>query len=288
MRRKAKQGRRRRHYKSDNVAFSTVNCPRDLYNKFLVNMLSPRESSGLSAHTAFRATLHAPERFRESMGKSDMFPIIWDSGASACATFDKEDFLSFNNATNHKLMKSISGSHVVCGEGYALWSIPDETGVLRNLKLKALYVPDCTVRLLSTESLIQSYELDKIELQQGTLRLSGSKSDHGRNPITVRVHPSTNLPTSIAYRYNGCKTAAKSLNNVLSVVSSSNVDLSDSEKELLHWHQRLGHISFKRVQALFRSGVLSHTEATRRLHTDTSKVTHPQFGSRYNIFVPGD
>ena len=292
-RRKAKQGRRRRHYKRHNVDLSTVNCPRDSYNDLLVNMLSPREISGLSAHTALRAALHAPERFRESMGKSDMFPIIWDSGASTCVTFDKEDFLSFNNTTNHKPMKSISGSHVVCGEGYVLWSIPDETGVLRNLKLKALYVPDCTVRLLSTEGLLQSYKGEKIELQQGTLRLSGSKSENGRNPITVRVHPLTNLPTSIAYRYNGCKTAAKSLNNVLSVVSSSNVNLTDAEKELLRWHQRLGHISFKRVQALFRSGVLSHTEATRRLHTAASKITHPpkcaacQFGKQTCRPTPG-
>ena len=163
MRRRAKQGRRRRHYKKHhdnfhNVDFSTVNRPRDHYNDLLVNMLSPRDISGLSAHTALRAALHAPERFRESMGKSDMFPIIWDSGASACVTFDKEDFLSFNNKTNHKPMKSISGSHVVCGEGYVLWSIPDETGVLRNLKLKPFYIPDCSVRILSTEGLLQSHK----------------------------------------------------------------------------------------------------------------------------------
>ena len=64
------------------------------------------------------------------------------------------------------------------------------------------------------------------------------------------------------------------------------MNLTEPEKKLLRWHQRLGHISFKRVQALFRSGVLSHTEATRRLHTAASKIKNPpkcaacQFGKQ--------
>ena len=186
--------RRRRHYKHGNKASSqnhgSFTTPQSLgrkhYNDLLVNVLGPREISGLAAHTALRTALHAPERFRESMGKSDMFPIIWDSGASACVTFDRDDFLSFNGTTTHKPLKSISGTHAVRGEGYVLWSIPDETGVLRHLKLKALWVPDCHVRLLSTEGLLQTYKEEKIELKQGILRLSGSTSDQGRNPITVR------------------------------------------------------------------------------------------------------
>ena len=64
------------------------------------------------------------------------------------------------------------------------------------------------------------------------------------------------------------------------------MNLTDPEKELLRWHQRLGHISFKRVQSLFRSGVLSHTDATRRLHTAACKIQNPpkcaacQFGKQ--------
>ena len=71
------------------------------------------------------------------------------------------------------------------------------------------------------------------------------------------------------------------------------MNLTDPEKELLRWHQRLGHISFKRVQALFRSGVLSHSEATRRLHTAACKIKHPpkcaacQFGKQSCRPAPG-
>ena len=259
---------------------------RELYNNHLVNMIGPKDITGLSKHMALKAALHAPQRFRESMGKSDMFPIIWDSGASICVTFDKNDFLSLDRSKSHKPMKSISGKHAVEGEGHVLWSIPDDTGVLRHFKLKALWVPESQVRLLSTEGLLQQYKDETILLQSGELHLSGATCDRRRNSLTVRIHPSTNLPTSVAYRYNGCETVASALNNVISVVSSENMNLTDPEKELLRWHQRLGHISFKRVQALFRSGVLSHTEATRRLHTAASKIIHPpkcaacQFGKQ--------
>ena len=123
-------------------------------------------------------------------------------------------------------------------------------------------------------------------MRSGELRLSGIPSDPSRNSVSVRVHPRTNLPTSVAYRYNGCDTAVNCLNNILTVVSNENLNLSEPEKELLRWHQRLGHISFKRIQALFRSGVLSNSESTRRLHTAASKIIHPpkcaacQFGKQ--------
>ena len=191
-----------------------------------------------------------------------------------------------DTSKKHKPVKSISGNHAVKGEGYVLWSIPDDTGVLRHFKLKALWVPGSTVRLLSTEGLLQECKGESIQLQPGELHLSGLNSDRTRNPVTVRVLPTTNLPTSIAYRYNGCEAASNALNSIISVVSDENMNLSDPEKELLRWHQRLGHISFKRVQALFRSGVLSHTEATRRLHTAACKIKHPpkcaacQFGKQ--------
>ena len=228
---------------------------RALYNDMLVNMIGPKEISGMSHHTGLRAALHSPVRFREAMGKSDTFPIIWDSGASACITFDKDDFLSLDVSKNHNPLKSVGGHHKVQGEGFILCSIPDEREILRRLKLKALWVPESTVRLLSTEGLLNQYQGESILLQHGTLRLSGVDSDKARNPVTVRVHPGTDLPTSVAYRYNGCMSAVKSLNNVVSVVKKENINLTDPEKELLCWHQRLGHVAFKRVQALFRSGV---------------------------------
>ena len=116
--------------------------------------------------------------------------------------------------------------------------------------------------------------------------MSGIESDQNRNPLSIRVFPATNLPTSVAFRYNGCEAAASASNNIISLVSDEIMNLTEPQKERLWWHQRLGHISFKRVEALFRSGVLSHTEATRRLHATACKIEHPpkcaacQFGKQ--------
>ena len=57
------------------------------------------------------------------------------------------------------------------------------------------------------------------------------------------------------------------------VTSPTNVNLSEPEKELLRWHQRLGHISFRRVQWLMRQGLLSSSTRTRSLHS-TAKIIY--------------
>jgi hypothetical protein len=51
-----------------------------------------------------------------------------------------------------------------------------------------------------------------------------------------------------------------------SAVSPSNYNLSDTEKELLRWHFRLGHLHMRRVKFLMRSGALASSESLRRLH----------------------
>ena len=43
-----------------------------------------------------------------------------------------------------------------------------------------------------------------------------------------------------------------------------NHNLTEPEKEILRWHQKLGHISIKRVQWLMKQGMLSATEGARR------------------------
>ena len=137
-----------------------LNSP--IYNDHLVNIIGPKETASLSKHMAMKAGLHhAPLRFREEMGKSDMFPIIWDSGASVCVTFDESDFLSLDKSKSHKPMKSTSGRHAVKGEGYVL--------LLRHFKLKARWVPESQFRLLSTETLLQKYKGEFIEISSGEL-----------------------------------------------------------------------------------------------------------------------
>ena len=50
-----------------------------------------------------------------------------------------------------------------------------------------------------------------------------------------------------------------------STILGSNFNLTDGEKELLRWHQRLGHIGMKKVQWLMHQGIFGITETSRRL-----------------------
>ena len=58
-----------------------------------------------------------------------------------------------------------------------------------------------------------------------------------------------------------------------SIIHHSNLNVSRAQKELLQWHHRLGHMGFKKIQFLMRTGVLANTEATQSLHTSPCKLT---------------
>ena len=58
-----------------------------------------------------------------------------------------------------------------------------------------------------------------------------------------------------------------------SALEGANFNLTEPEKELLRWHHKLGHLSFRRVLWLFRQGVLAVTERAKRLQAAALKLT---------------
>lgn len=221
----------------------------------------------------------SPSTFKaevENHNKCHSFPIIWDSGASVCVTPDKNDFLSYKTTTDISKVKGLGGKvSTVIGQGEVLWSVHDTGGTLRHLKLKAYHIPQCQSRLISTSSLLASYKGEHLTIDSTSMRLSGMDGDSTRNPIIAFNNPLSNLPTTLAYQYNSTDVPAQALCHTVSTVNSNNANLSEAQKELLRWHQRLGHLAFKKIQHLMRTGVLSHTEGTRGLHTAASKLIEP-------------
>ena len=94
--------------------------------------------------------------------------------------------------------------------------------------------------------------------------------------ITVPFNPVTNLltkPTFTAPAANQLSTtSANPPGPNLTILS--NINLTYQEKEMLRWHQRLGHVSTLRIQWMMRQGLLSNTKQTRRLHSAAAKLTH--------------
>jgi hypothetical protein len=208
------------------------------------------------------------------MKKESTYPVIWDSGASISISHDREDFVgSLTSPGVGTVLKGIVKGLSIQGQGHVMWAMQDESGQLRALKLPAYYVPKARIKLLSTTSLLQTYPGESISMQAHQMTLSGIREIQGRGAITARVNPVNNLPTSTVYRYSDVPEAPKALNTIISTVSSQNMNLSEPQKELVRWHNRLGHVGYKRIQGLMRSGTLSHSESTRRLHTAACKLT---------------
>jgi hypothetical protein len=111
--------------------------------------------------------------------------------------------------------------------------------------------------------------------------------------IEILVDPRSNLHVGTAY--DGSKSTSDSIPAAAYTTATSlaNVNLSAAEKELLRWHCRLGHLSFKKIQFLMQSGVLAHTESTRRLQSAAAKIQSCpmcaacQFGKQRRKTTPG-
>jgi hypothetical protein len=126
------------------------------------------------------------------------------------------------------------------------------------------------------------------------MTLSGQEGTQGRGSVIARVNPNNNLPTTTSYRYSDVHEAPEALNaRITTVTSHENVNLSEAQKELVRWHNRFGHVGYKRVQGRMRSGTLAHSDATRRLHTAACKLTELpkcaacQFGKQKRRPTPG-
>ena len=95
------------------------------------------------------------------------------------------------------------------------------------------------------------------------------------------------------YHYNKVMEAANTLVNMVSTTAATNTNLGLADKELLCWHNRLGHIGMRKVQFLMRTGVLATSKATWRLHAAACKLTNLplcsacQFGKQRRRPEPG-
>ena len=240
---------------------------------FLTDSNIDKESKELATNIS----LLAPSRFRASMAiskESSQFPIVWDSGASICVTPERSDFTTYTSTTDVKEVKGVGGiSSSVIGQGEVKWAVYDVNGALRTFTLQAYHIPSSKTRLISTSSLLRAYRGEHITINENSLKLSGIKNDPTRSQVMVFNNPVTHLPTTTAYLPADTGIPERELYNTVATVSENNHNLSESQKELLRWHQRLGHLDFNKIKHLLRTGVLSHTEGTRSLHTAASKLT---------------
>ena len=224
-------------------------------------------------HEMDRLSLISPSVFRSQVQTSDAFHIIWDTGASVCVTPHRSDFVQYSTDVDMSNVRGMGGDSSVVGQGTVAWSMHDCNGNLRHFRLKAYHIPSSSARLLSTSVLLSEFDDETITVFPNHLELSGSPSDSTRGGVIATNHPFTNLPVTSAYLTPSTGAPGRALALNVQAVADANINLTAPEKELLKWHQRLGHLAFRKIQHLMRSGVLSHTAASRTLHTAAAKLS---------------
>jgi hypothetical protein len=236
---------------------------------------------------------YVPSCFRSDVPSkdTDSKSVIWDSGSSMSITFDRSEFVDgeYEVLPPDRTLTGISDTQVkIEGVGMVSWSFVDTKGTIRTLVLPCLYVPSIQQRLLSTSSLLKQYPKESISITKGKMVFSGTTA----NSIQANIDASNNLPTTKLVEPSVEAAKKKEMQTLVAVVAEANMNITEPEKELLKWHQRLAHIDCNKVKFLFRTGVLAHGEASRSLQTAASKIrTNPrcaacQFGKQCQLSVP--
>ena len=208
--------------------------------------------------------------------KEDLFTLVFDTGCSVALTFCESDFVEL-----HPMKGSIStanGSSPITGYGLVRWKLITELGELVDVNVPAQLCPDSLQRLLSPQAYCQYHNLGGDVDHFGgngfywwlTVVDDRDKFHRFRCPI----HPGSNLPVGLGRLPDStackCSTSDDALPSGehtsqhcaqhchLSVADEVNQNLTAAQKEVLLWHQRLGHTGFHRVQSLFSQPAPPH------------------------------
>jgi hypothetical protein len=209
--------------------------------------LNPPEMIGL---------LGAVESVFNSLSESAAPPLIVDSGASCCCCIspNRSDFVSYSSSKVR--IKDLSGVNKVAGEGMLEWKILDRFGREQTISIKGYHVPKASVRLLSPQCVFQTFKGCKggqddekycIALPDGT----SLSAPYGKANLPILSMSQPDDPKCLWSRCFSFDDTdpdfwARSLLDV------KNMNLSNAQKELLRWHQKLSHAGLSTIHNLCR------------------------------------
>ena len=189
----------------------------------------------------------------ELIAQNDILDIIVDTGCTNSATPFKSDFVknSMFKLAHPIAIEGVGGDIVVEYAGILKWEFITSKGDIAKLYHMGHYAPALdTTRLLSPQSyfkekdksgkFVMQYDKCQIELGNGSI-------------LPLGMHPETFLP--VIHGFNDAMTTAKSLAYTGSILDPKNLNLTVLQKELLRFHDKLGHLGMQATQWLGRQGV---------------------------------
>ncbi len=182
-------------------------------------------------------------------------PIVLDSGCSTSITPFKEDFIGEISPQPKAEMHGLTDSVTVKGVGMVEWPVRDVFGRSATIRTCAYYIPEATIRLCSTQTYFQEHK-------SGTLLQTHEKVilyTPNEVELTFPYNPTSNLPlVFLDFALNSVGISPEDLSYLskeeemhkMGILLKENHNLSRPKKELLLWHQRLGHAGFDLLKTL--------------------------------------
>jgi hypothetical protein len=188
--------------------------------------------------------LQGPSAFM-CIGGARNFPVIFDTGASLAISGNKEDFVGKITTPNHDLRLGGMGQGMkIEGVGVVKWTFMDKDTEL-TIETQCYYVPQARSRLISPQRLFCKGKgvTGSFSVEETSTTLAFT----GHSPLNIEYDSRSNLP--IGY---GCNATEQGPQVNLCITDEENQNLTPSQKLLLLWHYRFGHLNFPAMQRLLR------------------------------------
>ena len=190
--------------------------------------------------------------------KPSAVPIVIDTGCSISVTPFIEDFVTELQPAQEDAMQGLNDSVQVKGIGWVDWTICDIFNWVALVRTQAYHVPEARVRLLSTQTYFQEHGKGLILQDHKKVILSTTWGeelsfpyDLGSNlPLMYLDHRSATVGLSQWQVLT--LTRSEELDHTCMLLDYNNYNLSKPQKELMLWHQCLGHAGFRWIQTLMR------------------------------------
>ena len=184
-------------------------------------------------------------------------PIIFDSGASISITPDKKDFIRFDANTDGTTLSGITSTAICKGKGTIKLTVLDDNGSKRDIITEALYVPAAKVKLLS----VQRYIIKAKNKSNFTIDEKGCvftfPSTQGGGKLTFDLDSNNMLPQTPTIKQWRRKLVKKANTmQTFTMVAAENLNLDQSQKQLLEWHYKLGHYNMNWIRFLIRQQIV--------------------------------
>ena len=181
------------------------------------------------------------------------YPLVLDTGASISITPVLSDFVDGIQTPPVQSVNGLQSSLPVVGAGKVQWTVKDISGTSQIIHTYALYLPSAQVRLFSPQDYCRLHKRGKVSLDHRTAFFQ----DHTHAaPIEFPYHSDNGLPILLQDKVEDFSFFSSifplSAYNA-TILHPDNTNLTIAQKELLHWHQRLGHVHMRWIQQLLRT-----------------------------------